>query len=215
MSVAYSLNVSYAVSAIARSTIAHVSWSFKSTGSTLLYYRRQSETFSLVFRGKEDPWNSIAAGAATGGFLTLRQGMRASAKSAAFGGVLLALIEGAGIMLNRMTANMAQPPPEPQLATAGGPAIPGGYRAPASSYQPAAATPSYYQTPSPQSQTLPTPSASVPTEGSDGSSSWFGGLFGSGGKKEEKVEEARSPFSFDSSPPPMPPEFAADDSKFK
>jgi hypothetical protein len=37
----------------------------------------------------EDPWNSIAAGALTGGFLQLRTGMRSAAKSAAFGGVLL------------------------------------------------------------------------------------------------------------------------------
>lgn len=142
--------------------------------------------------------------------------MRASAKSAAFGGVLLALIEGAGIMLNRMTANMAQPPPEPQLAGAGGPAIPGGYRAPATSYQPATATPSYYQTtPSPaqpyQGQSQTPPSAAGP-EQSTGSSSWFGGLFGGGTKKET---EEKSPFSFDTAPPPMPPEFAGDDSRFK
>lgn len=52
-------------------------------------------------RQKEDPWNSIVAGAATGGFLSMRQGFAASARSAAFGGVLLALIEGAGIMLNK------------------------------------------------------------------------------------------------------------------
>ncbi|GAQ79620.1 TIM17 mitochondrial import inner membrane translocon protein [Klebsormidium nitens] len=168
----------------------------------------------IYLRGKEDPWNSIAAGAATGGFLTLRQGMRASAKSAAFGGVLLALIEGAGIMLNRMTANMAQPPPEPQLAGVGGPAIPGGYRAPATTYQPAAATPSYYQTtPSPaqpyQGQTQTPPSAAGPEQSTG---SWFGGLFGGSAKKET---EEKSPFSFDTAPPPMPPEFAGDDSRFK
>lgn len=52
-------------------------------------------------RQKEDPWNSIFAGAATGGLLQMRQGLRASARSAAYGGVLLALIEGAGIMLNK------------------------------------------------------------------------------------------------------------------
>lgn len=57
---------------------------------------------SMVYlRQKEDPWNSIFAGAATGGFLSMRQGLAASARSAAFGGVLLALIEGAGIMLNK------------------------------------------------------------------------------------------------------------------
>lgn len=57
----------------------------------------------------EDPWNSIAAGALTGGFLQLRTGMRSAARSAAFGGVLLAMIEGVGILLTRMTA----PPPAP------------------------------------------------------------------------------------------------------
>ncbi|CAL4931568.1 unnamed protein product [Urochloa decumbens] len=51
-------------------------------------------------RRKEDPWNSIAAGAATGGLLSLRRGLLATGRSAFFGGVLLALIEGAGIMVN-------------------------------------------------------------------------------------------------------------------
>lgn len=55
----------------------------------------------VYVRQKEDPWNSIVAGAATGGFLAMRQGLAASARSAAFGGVLLALIEGAGIALNK------------------------------------------------------------------------------------------------------------------
>ena len=55
----------------------------------------------VYVRQKEDPWNSIVAGAATGGFLSMRQGFGASARSAAFGGVLLALIEGAGIALNK------------------------------------------------------------------------------------------------------------------
>ena len=63
----------------------------------------------VAIRKKEDPWNSIAAGALTGGFLQLRTGLRSSARSAAFGGVLLAMIEGVGILLTRMTA----PPPAP------------------------------------------------------------------------------------------------------
>ncbi|KAI3447039.1 hypothetical protein Pfo_003704 [Paulownia fortunei] len=58
---------------------------------------------SMVYlRQKEDPWNSIIAGAATGGFLQMRQGVGAASRSALFGGVLLALIEGAGIMLNKV-----------------------------------------------------------------------------------------------------------------
>uniref|UniRef100_A0A0C9QMH1 TSA: Wollemia nobilis Ref_Wollemi_Transcript_22223_1287 transcribed RNA sequence n=1 Tax=Wollemia nobilis TaxID=56998 RepID=A0A0C9QMH1_9CONI len=66
----------------------------------------------MVFlRQKEDPWNSIGAGAATGGFLQMRQGLRSATRSAIFGGVLLALIEGAGILMNKMLA----PPPPPKL----------------------------------------------------------------------------------------------------
>ncbi|XVF49104.1 hypothetical protein PTKIN_Ptkin03bG0241700 [Pterospermum kingtungense] len=55
-------------------------------------------------RQKEDPWNSIIAGAAAGGFLQMRQGLGASARSALFGGVILALIEGAGIVMNKALA---------------------------------------------------------------------------------------------------------------
>ncbi|VEL06950.1 unnamed protein product [Protopolystoma xenopodis] len=59
---------------------------------------------SLVFaRQKEDPWNSIASGAVTGALLAVRHGPAAMAGQAVVGGVILALIEGLGIMLNRMT----------------------------------------------------------------------------------------------------------------
>lgn len=44
-----------------------------------------------------------------GGFLQLRTGLRSAGKSAVFGGVLLAMIEGVGILLTRVTA----PPPAP------------------------------------------------------------------------------------------------------
>lgn len=57
-----------------------------------------------AIRQKEDPWNSIASGAATGGILAARAGPRAMASAAVVGGVLLGLIEGMGIMLNRMLA---------------------------------------------------------------------------------------------------------------
>jgi mitochondrial import inner membrane translocase subunit TIM17 len=49
-------------------------------------------------RQKEDPWNSIMSGAATGGVLAARAGPQAMASAAIVGGVLLALIEGMGIM---------------------------------------------------------------------------------------------------------------------
>ncbi|CAI9779910.1 unnamed protein product [Fraxinus pennsylvanica] len=57
---------------------------------------------SMVYlRQKEDPWNSIFAGAATGGFLHMRQGLGPASRSALVGGVFLALIEGGGIMLTK------------------------------------------------------------------------------------------------------------------
>lgn len=58
-------------------------------------------------RGKEDPINAIASGAITGGVLAIRSGPRAAGKSALVGGVLLALIEGVGIMLTRALAGQA------------------------------------------------------------------------------------------------------------
>ncbi|MXQ88072.1 hypothetical protein E5288_WYG016990 [Bos mutus] len=55
-------------------------------------------------RGKEDPWNSITSGALTGAILAARNGPVAMVGSAAVGGVLLALIEGAGILLTRFAS---------------------------------------------------------------------------------------------------------------
>mmetsp|Transcript_449 Transcript_449/g.1574 ORF Transcript_449/g.1574 Transcript_449/m.1574 type:complete len:253 (-) Transcript_449:930-1688(-) len=63
-------------------------------------------------RKKEDPWNSIGAGAITGGVLQLRQGPGAAARSAMVGGVLLAIIEGVGIMITRMSAPQPAAPVE-------------------------------------------------------------------------------------------------------
>ncbi|KAF6073728.1 translocase of inner mitochondrial membrane 17A [Phyllostomus discolor] len=60
---------------------------------------------SLVqVRGKEDPWNSITSGALTGAVLAARNGPVAMVGSAAMGGILLALIEGAGILLTRFAS---------------------------------------------------------------------------------------------------------------
>ncbi len=52
---------------------------------------------------QEDPWNSIMAGAATGGVLQLRTGLRSAAKSAAFGGVLL--VRSAAKTFHQMQCN--------------------------------------------------------------------------------------------------------------
>ncbi|XP_068842431.1 mitochondrial import inner membrane translocase subunit Tim17-A isoform X1 [Capricornis sumatraensis] len=65
-------------------------------------------------RGKEDPWNSITSGALTGAILAARNGPVAMVGSAAVGGVLLALIEGAGILLTRFAS--AQFPNGPPFA---------------------------------------------------------------------------------------------------
>lgn len=64
-------------------------------------------------RGKEDPWNSIASGALAGATLAARNGVKMAGRSALAGGVILALIEGMGIALNRAMAGAAPPPPLP------------------------------------------------------------------------------------------------------
>jgi len=64
----------------------------------------------VALRRKEDPWNPIASGALTGGVLQLRYGLASAGRSAAFGGFLLALIEGVSIMLNRVTAAQGAQP---------------------------------------------------------------------------------------------------------
>ncbi|XP_023173411.1 mitochondrial import inner membrane translocase subunit Tim17-B [Drosophila hydei] len=71
------------------------------------------------FRQKEDPWNSIISGAATGGILAARNGLASMAGSAIIGGILLSLIEGVGILLTRISAEQFRnpaPPIEPQDA---------------------------------------------------------------------------------------------------
>lgn len=50
---------------------------------------------------KDNPRNFVVAGAATGGFLKLRHGVRAASRSGVIGGAALAVIEGLGILLER------------------------------------------------------------------------------------------------------------------
>lgn len=146
---------------------------------------------SMVYiRQKEDPWNSIVAGAATGGFLSMRQGLGAASRSAVFGGVLLALIEGAGIMLNKVMSAQQQPPvfvDEQQP-------MPLGVGPPAGIQLPGRGIP------------MEAAAQSASTSASS-SSSWFGGWFG-GDKKEEgeKKSGVKTEIleSFDS---PVPPTF--------
>lgn len=61
-----------------------------------------------ALRRKEDPWNSIMSGAATGGLLAIRAGPKAAGKNAAIGGVLLALIEGLGILITNSLSKLPQ-----------------------------------------------------------------------------------------------------------
>lgn len=64
----------------------------------------------VAVRHKEDAWNPILSGAATGGILALRAGPRTAAKNAVVGGALLAVIEGMGILLSRYMAQAELPP---------------------------------------------------------------------------------------------------------
>lgn len=64
---------------------------------------------SLIYiRKKEDPYNSIISGALTGAILSVRRGVGAMVGSAIIGGVLLGMIEGAGVMLTKWEASSYQ-----------------------------------------------------------------------------------------------------------
>ncbi|CAD5216983.1 unnamed protein product [Bursaphelenchus okinawaensis] len=74
----------------------------------------------VAIRKKEDSWNSISSGALTGGLLAIRSGPKVMAGSAILGGVVLAMIEGMGVVMNRFMGQMydptAQSPPEDPIA---------------------------------------------------------------------------------------------------
>ncbi|RKP00517.1 hypothetical protein CXG81DRAFT_13143 [Caulochytrium protostelioides] len=71
-------------------------------------------------RGTEDAWNPILAGAGTGAILAARSGKRAMLISAAFGGVILAVMEGVGSLVSRLSAGQYAPqaPALPEFAQA-------------------------------------------------------------------------------------------------
>mmetsp|Transcript_11058 Transcript_11058/g.16677 ORF Transcript_11058/g.16677 Transcript_11058/m.16677 type:complete len:238 (+) Transcript_11058:105-818(+) len=69
-----------------------------------------------AIRQKEDPWNSIISGGATGGILAARAGPKAMASAAVIGGVLLALIEGMGIWMNNYFAQQPMEMEDPNAA---------------------------------------------------------------------------------------------------
>ena len=119
----------------------------------------------VAVRRKEDPWNPIISGAATGGVLQLRYGLPSAARSAAFGGFLLAVIEGISIMLTRLTA----PPPPPVMVM---PGEGGGGAAGAG---------------------VETTSAGTPTEAAQESGSIWGNVFGGGRKEEDSTAAPNMP----------------------
>ena len=143
----------------------------------------------IAARHKEDPWNSIAAGALTGGFLQLRTGPASAARAAAFGGVLLAMIEGLGIMLTKMTA----PPPAPPMLDVS---------------PPPEATPV-------SAASAPAPSVDAPAA-EPASGGWLGSWFGGGGGGGEAAPAAPTDLSSDPfAPPPMPAELAGGEAGFR
>ncbi|KAL9002399.1 MAG: hypothetical protein Q9188_004670 [Gyalolechia gomerana] len=80
-------------------------------------------TFDCAVKGirkKEDPYNAIIAGFFTGGSLAIRGGMKAARNSAIGCAILLAVIEGVGIGIQRMMAENTRldvlPPPPPPAA---------------------------------------------------------------------------------------------------
>ncbi|WOK99324.1 mitochondrial import inner membrane translocase subunit TIM17-2-like [Canna indica] len=142
---------------------------------------------SMVYvRQKEDPWNSIFAGAATGGFLSMRQGTGAATRSAIFGGVLLALIEGAGIALNRV---LSPPQDLPVVMEDPTPVVPPHMRPTADIGG---------------SGAKGIPAVEDPVAPS---SSWFGGIFGK--KKQDATTEGKGNDSeiLESFDPPQMPSF--------
>jgi len=63
----------------------------------------------IRIRRREDAYNSIIAGGVTGYVLAARQGQAAALVSGAIGCVLLALIEGGSVMMNRVGTEMLKP----------------------------------------------------------------------------------------------------------
>ncbi|PWA65276.1 translocase inner membrane subunit 17-2 [Artemisia annua] len=136
----------------------------------------------VYVRQKEDPWNSIIAGAATGGFLSMRQGLGPASRSAIFGGVLLAMIEGAGIMLNKLMSAPQNLPPMEEAPPNMSP-IPMGHQV--------------------NLDGLPSSSSSTTSD----SPSWFGGLFGGGKQTETGPSNSGKTQVLESFDAPSPPSF--------
>ncbi|BFF90076.1 probable mitochondrial import inner membrane translocase subunit Tim17 1 [Drosophila madeirensis] len=69
---------------------------------------------ALVYcRKREDAWNSVISGAATGAILAARQGLNGMMGSALVYGVIMGLIEGTNILMGQHSAGKFQPTPKP------------------------------------------------------------------------------------------------------
>jgi import inner membrane translocase subunit TIM17 len=147
-------------------------------------------------RQKEDPWNSIIAGASASGVLALRRGLRASAGSVITGGLLLAAIEGVGIAFNSFAAKQQSLPPlpayDPNVTTATG--LP----------QPHVSSTDLSSSSFPGLRQPPMYPTGV--AGSSVRGSWFGGLFGKEDKEKPSSSGGMSEIleSFDTPSPPIP-----------
>lgn len=161
-------------------------------------------TFSMFdcslqyLRKKEDPWNAIWAGACTGGFLQLRFGLKSAAKSAAFGGFLLALIEGLGIALTKLTS--PPPPGVPFQPGMGPPGMQGPPGQPAPAGMPGMPG---FSGMDPSAQPSPSGSGSPPAA-DGGFWNFFGGSSQPQSEPVKTTTFTEDPFT----PPPMPKEFS-------
>nr|GEW34283.1 mitochondrial import inner membrane translocase subunit TIM17-2-like [Tanacetum cinerariifolium] len=81
-------------------------------GGTFAVWGALYSTFDCAFvyvRQKEDPWNSILAGAASGGLLSLRQGFGPMGRAVLGTAAFFALFEGVGIMFTKIEAQLKKP----------------------------------------------------------------------------------------------------------
>ena len=67
----------------------------------------------VAIRKKEDPLNSIASGGLTGALLAIRSGPKVMAGSAVLGAIILAMIEGVGLVTSRWMGTMFDPTQQP------------------------------------------------------------------------------------------------------
>jgi import inner membrane translocase subunit TIM17 len=65
-------------------------------------------------REKEDAWNAIMSGAATGTVLAARAGPAAMVMSGFIGGIFLAAMEGAGVVFSKFMGGSYDPQPYPE-----------------------------------------------------------------------------------------------------